>query len=85
VSGSFANQLARNDPSRAHAVLTPGSRGGFAVSLRAPSAGGASAADVCRRFATGGGRREAGGIDRLAPGELETLFTVLAESYPPRG
>src|SRR5512135_1447701 len=85
VSGSFANQLARNDPSRAHAVLTPGSRGGFAVSLRAPSADGASAADVCRRFPTGGGRREAGGIDRLAPGDLETLFAVLAESYPPRG
>jgi len=85
VSGSFANQLARNDPSRAHAILTPGSRGGFAVSLRAPSSGGASAADVCRRFPTGGGRREAGGIDRLAPGELETLFAALAESYPPRG
>ena len=85
VSGSFANRLARNDPSRAHAVLTPGSRGGLAVSVRAPSAGGASAADVCRRFPTGGGRREAGGIDRLAPGELETLFAVLAESYPPRG
>ncbi|HXZ52451.1 MAG TPA: acetyltransferase [Burkholderiales bacterium] len=85
VSGSFANQLARDDPSRAHAVLTPGSRGGFAVSLRAPGAGGASAADVCRRFPTGGGRREAGGIDRLAPGELEALFAALADSYPPRG
>jgi len=84
VSGSFANQLARNDPSRAHAVLTPASRGGFAVSLRAPR-GGAPAADVCRRFPTGGGRREAGGIDRLPPGELETLFALLAESYPPRG
>jgi hypothetical protein len=83
VSGSFANQLARDDPSRAHAVLTPVPRGGFAVSLRA-SRGGAAAADVCRRFPTGGGRREAGGIDRLAPGEIETLFALLEQTYPAR-
>jgi hypothetical protein len=84
VSGSFANQLARNDPSRAQAVLTPGSRGGFSVSLRAPSTGGPSAAEVCRRFPTGGGRREAGGIDHLALGELEVLFAVLEAAYRPR-
>jgi hypothetical protein len=82
VSGSFANRLARDDPSRAHAVLTPVPGGGFAVSLRAPR-GGTAAADVCRRFPTGGGRREAGGIDRLAPGEIETLFALLEQTYPP--
>ncbi len=82
VSGSFANHLARTDPGRAHAVLTPSSRGGYSVSVRAPAAGGIFAADVCRRFPTGGGRREAGGIDRLEPRRLDEFLAVLEQSYP---
>jgi hypothetical protein len=39
---------------------------------------------VCRRFPTGGGRREAGGIDRLGVGEIETLFALLEQTYPAR-
>lgn len=84
VSGSFANHLVRGDPARAHAVLTPASQGGFSVSLRVPAASGASAAGICRRFAGGGGRREAGGIDRLAHEELERFLAVLEESFATR-
>jgi len=81
VSGSFANSLARSDPARAHAVLTPNSRGGYSVSVRAPGKGGTPAAEVCRRFPTGGGRREAGGIDELEPRRLDEFLGVLEQSY----
>jgi hypothetical protein len=82
VSGSFANYLARSDPARAHAVLTPHAHGGYAASVRAPSRGGATAAEVCGRFPTGGGRREAGGIDNLEPRRLDEFVGVLEQSYP---
>jgi len=84
VSGSFANYLASGDPARAHAVLTPNSRGGYSVSVRAPSKGGTPAAEVCRRFPTGGGRREAGGIDQLEPRRLDEFLGVLEQSYVKR-
>jgi len=76
VSGTFANRLATADPERAHAVLTPNTRGGYSVSVRAASDGALSAADFCRRFG-GGGRREAGGIDHLEPERLDALLLAL--------
>ncbi|MGA8048980.1 MAG: DHHA1 domain-containing protein [Burkholderiales bacterium] len=85
VSGSFANHLVRNDPARAHAVLTPNSRGGYAVSVRSSGAGGVSAADICRRFAGGGGRREAGGIDHLEASRVDDFLGVLEQGYAKRG
>jgi len=85
VSGSFANYLAQSDPARAHAVLTPSARGGYAVSVRAPRKGGTPAAEVCGRFPTGGGRREAGGIDQLDPRRLDEFVGLLAQSYPVSG
>jgi hypothetical protein len=85
VSGSFANYLAQRDPVRAHAVLTPSARGGYAVSVRAPRTGGTPAAEICGRFPTGGGRREAGGIDQLEPRRLDELLGVLEQSYPASG
>jgi hypothetical protein len=76
VGGSFANRLAAAVPARAHAVLTPNARGGYTVSVRAPSGGEFSAADFCRAF-DGGGRREAGGIDHLEPARLDALLDAL--------
>ena len=84
VSGSFANYLASGDPARAHAVLTPNSRGGYAVSVRSRGAGSVSAADICRRFAGGGGRREAGGIDHLEASRVDDFLGVLEQSYVKR-
>ena len=57
-------------------MLTPNTRGGYSVSVRAPSGGGFSVADLCRTFG-GGGRREAGGIDQLEPARLEALLYAL--------
>jgi hypothetical protein len=76
VGGSFANRLAAQAPARAHAVVTPNARGGYTVSVRAPSGGEFSAADFCRAFG-GGGRREAGGIDHLEPTRVDALLDAL--------
>lgn len=76
VSGSFANRLAAEAPGRAHAVVTPNTRGAYTVSVRAPSGGEFSAAGFCRAFG-GGGRLEAGGIDQLEPAQLDALLDAL--------
>lgn len=81
VSGTFANRLASADPARAHAVLTPLGAGGFAVSVRSPRGAPTTAADFCRRYAMGGGRTAAGGIDRLETGRLDAFLDDLAHAW----
>ena len=66
VNGTFANQLARAYPVRAHAVLTRVG-GAYAVSVRAALERPRGADALCRAF-EGGGREGAAGIDRLAEG-----------------
>jgi hypothetical protein len=65
ASGTLANELAHAFPRRAHALLTRLPEGGFVVSVRAPLAAGEGADELCRQFPTGGGRKAAGGINRL--------------------
>jgi hypothetical protein len=78
VSGTFANRLAQRDPRRAHAVLTPRRAGGYLVSIRSPDSSGTSAAEFCRRFPTGGGRRLAAGIDHLNAERVEPFLAALS-------
>jgi hypothetical protein len=78
VSGTFANHLAQRDPRRAHAVLTPLSSGGYVVSVRSPAQWDVTAADFCRRFPTGGGRRAAAGIDHLRAERVEPFLAALS-------
>jgi hypothetical protein len=80
VSGTFANYLAASDPGRAHAVLTPHPEGGYAVSVRSPRSGSSLAVDLCHRFAHGGGRSGAAGIDRLEASRLGTFLDQLAHA-----
>jgi hypothetical protein len=82
VCGTFANRLALSHPDVAHAVVTPRSDGGYAVSVRAPRATAASALDFCRAFPGGGGRSLAGGIERLAPDRLESFIDAFALAWP---
>lgn len=70
VLGVFANELAASAPGRAHAVLVPDGRQGYAVSVRAPLAHPAGADAFCREYPTGGGRKGAAGIDHLPDSEL---------------
>lgn len=80
VNGTFGNQLAATHRERAHAVLTR--RGdGYAVSVRAPVAAPRGADDLCRQFATGGGRQGAAGIDVLPEGDFERFARAFSAAY----
>ena len=82
VRGVFANELARESPRRAHAILTPDSLGGYNVSVRAPLERRTGADALCRRFPSGNGRAAAAGINHL-PAERVAAFTAaLREAYP---
>jgi hypothetical protein len=81
VSGTFANQLARQHARRAFAVLAPRRAGGYIVSVRAPSGARQGAEQFCRAFPGGGGRPEAAGIDRLAAAELEPFVRRFAAAF----
>lgn len=80
VSGTFANQLARQHARRAFAVLAPGRDGSHSVSVRVPAGTHPGADEFCRSFA-GGGRREAAGIDRLPAADLEPFVSRFAAAF----
>jgi nanoRNase/pAp phosphatase (c-di-AMP/oligoRNAs hydrolase) len=80
VQGTFAHQLARSQPQRAHAVLRVRADGGYAVSLRAPLARPAGADALARRFG-GGGRAGAAGIDALPAERRSELITALRTAW----
>lgn len=73
VIGEYANALATDDAARAHAVLVPNGAGGYTISVRSPRGRG-SAAALCRRYPTGGGRALAAGIDHLDPARIEEFL-----------
>lgn len=82
VRGIYGNEVANAAPRRAHAVLTRTTDGGFAVSVRAPRANARGADGLCRRFAGGGGRAAAAGIDHLPEKELQCFIQALGDAYP---
>ena len=77
VSGCLANELARQQPGRAHAVVAPTPRGDLRVSVRAPLAAPGGAAELCARFG-GSGRAGAGGIDALPPQALDRFAAAFS-------
>jgi hypothetical protein len=81
VTGVFANKLATDDPSRAHAVITPTRYGDYSVSVRAPIAKPEGADTLCMKFETGGGRKAAAGINRLSTGALDRFLAIFAEQF----
>jgi hypothetical protein len=81
VVGVFANRLATNDPSRAHAVITSTRYGGYSVSVRAPIAKPEGADTLCMKFETGGGRKAAAGINRLPTDALDRFLATFAEQF----
>ena len=82
VRGVLANTLANRTPSLAHALLTANEHGAFTVSLRAPIAAPAGADAVCRRFATGGGRAAAAGVNHLPRDELGAFVDAVDAAFP---
>ncbi len=81
VSGVFANMLARQEPTRAHALLVANRDGSWRVSVRAPLANRTGADLLCRGFPTGGGRAAAAGINRLPPEMLNTFLASFCRHY----
>lgn len=80
VNGVFANELAREHPGRAHAILVR-TADGYVVSVRAPLARPHDADTLCRGFATGGGRARAAGINHLPQAEFERFCRAFAGQF----
>ncbi len=81
VSGTFANLLARNQPYRAHAILTGSANGKYIVSIRAPVQRPQHADAVAIQFANGGGRAAAAGINNMEHHDIARLILLLDETY----
>ena len=81
VSGVFSNDLANQHPARAHAVLTEKPDGNYLVSVRAPLSNKQGASEICKQFATGGGRAAAAGINDLPKSELPRFLEVFGNFY----
>lgn len=73
ISGSFANELAQRNPDRASALLIRRG-GGYSINIRAPMKRPMGADELARRFASGGGRSGAAGINALPEDELERFL-----------
>lgn len=81
VSGVFANQLAQENPDRAHAMLTKSNNGGFVVSVRAPLNNKTGADELCRQFESGGGRKAAAGINHLPSEDYERFVQAFKACF----
>lgn len=66
IVGVMGNDLAKDFPGRAHALLVDMGNGHYRVSVRAPYARKNGADELCRQFPGGGGRKAAAGINALA-------------------
>jgi len=81
VSGVFSNDLANQNPDRAHAVLTEKADSSYLVSVRAPLNRKTGADELVSQFPTGGGRKAAAGINVLPPELLETFIKKFQKQY----
>lgn len=81
ISGILANRLANDNPTRAHAVITPNRYGAYSVSVRAPEAKPQDADMLCMKFETGGGRKAAAGINQLPKDSLEQFLALFVEQF----
>jgi hypothetical protein len=81
ISGVFGNELANQNPARAHAVLSYNNQGGYQISVRAPLTNKTGADELCSSFATGGGRKSAAGINHLPRDELSTFIAAFAKKF----
>jgi len=81
VGGVYANQLATDNPDRAHAMLTHQQDNSFVVSVRAPLNNKTGADELCRQFETGGGRKAAAGINKLAEADYDLFVERFTAAF----
>ena len=80
ISGVYGNQLAQDNPARAHAILTA-QEGGYLVSIRAPLKNRSGADTLALKFETGGGRSAAAGINHLPEAELAKFIKAFRAAF----
>jgi len=81
VSGVYGNELARNHPDRAHALVAETSLGFYRVSVRAPLTNKEHADTLCMQFPTGGGRKSAAGINELPTTMFDQFIKAFTATY----
>ncbi len=81
ASGVFANRLNIQHPGRAHALLTDTGEQSWVVSVRAPAENKTGADELCRQFPTGGGRKAAAGINKLAHSDYDKFISKLIDQF----
>ncbi len=86
ASGVLGNKLANDFKNQAQLILTPNPSNKlenptFTVSLRAPLSNKMGADEICSRFATGGGRAAAAGINQLPFSEINKLIAEVEHYY----
>ena len=81
VSGVYANDLAQQNPTRAHAMLSTLPGDGYQVSVRAPLSNRTGADELCRQFDTGGGRKAAAGINFLPASDLDRFTDAFKKQF----
>lgn len=80
ISGVYGNQLAQDNPARAHAILTA-QEGGYLVSIRAPLNNRTGADTLALQFETGGGRSAAAGINHLPEADLDRFIKAFRAAF----
>ncbi len=81
VSGVYSNDLANQNPSRGHAVLTEKANGNYLISVRAPLENKTGADELCWQFPSGGGRAAAAGVNDLPAGQLSAFIEAFNRFY----
>jgi len=84
ASGTFGNQMAQENPERAHAILTAQETeagAGYLVSIRAPLSNRSGADKLAMQFETGGGRAAAAGINHLPQSSLADFIKAFKSAF----
>ena len=81
VGGVYGNELARDFPNRAHALLSEISADTYQVSVRAPINRREGADELCRQFESGGGRKAAAGINNLPEADVERFTQAFITQF----
>ncbi|MEN8257892.1 MAG: acetyltransferase [Thermodesulfobacteriota bacterium] len=81
TAGVFSNERAREQPDKGHALLVEDGQGGYVVSVRAPLDRKKGAVELCRAFATGGGRAAAAGINQLPAALVKEFMAAFFAAF----
>lgn len=81
ISGTLANRLATESRDKSFAVLSIRANGSHCVSVRSARPDACPANVLCERFAGGGGRRGAAGVNALPAAEVDTFVEAFSTYF----